>query len=371
MIQRFFALFAVVTASVACARAADKVDFQDEIAPIFAAHCTKCHGEAKAHGKMRLDTVAGIQAKLTADSKLLVAGKPTESELFQRITLPAESRKRMPKGGDPLSPDAIELISRWIDEGAVLSAAVASSPSVETHDGDVESPKQSALPEVPAAPAADVDRLVTADVRVALLCADSNLLVISFAGRGEPAGDADVALLSAVAEQIYSLNLADAKVSPAGLAPLAAMKNLNALHLERSNVTDDGLAPLQQLAALEYLNLYGTAITDEGLSPLKPLSQLRRLYLWQSKVSYDAATSLEKDIPGLLVNLGFDHPEVARRRLTKELESAKKQLEAAKAETAKVEQRLKDAQTEATAAAARVSDVEKQLQALNSPASGS
>ncbi len=370
MIQRFFASFVIMTASIACAGAADKVDFQTQIAPIFAAHCTKCHGEAKAQGKMRLDTVAGIQAKLAAEPKLLVPGKPEESELFRRITLPADNRKRMPKGGDPLPPDAIELISKWIDEGAVLPTEAATSPAAETQ-AETKTPAKPALPEVPAAPPATIDKLVTVGARVAPLCAGSNLLVISFAGKGEPAGDTDVTLLSDMADQIYSLNLADAKLSPAGLTPLAAMHHLNALHLERSNVTDGGLAPLNGLTELQYLNLYGTRVTDEGLNHLKRITHLQRLYLWQSKVSYDAAASLEHGIPGLIVNLGFDHPEVARRRLANELESAKKQFEAAKAETVKVEQRLKDAQKEVEAAAARVSDTEKQLQALSSPESGS
>jgi Planctomycete cytochrome C len=370
MLQRLFASFVILTASVACARAADQVDFQKQIAPIFAAHCTKCHGEAKAQGKMRLDTVAGIQAKLAAEPKLLVPGKPEQSELFRRITLPADNRKRMPKGGDPLPQDAIELISKWIADGAVLPTTAATAPAAEAQ-AEAKAPEQPVLPEVPAAPPAAVDKLVAAGARVAPLCAGSNLLVVTFAGRGEPAGDDDVALLADAAEQIYSLNLADASISPTGLSPLAAMHNLNALHLERSNVTDSGLAPLSGLGALQYLNLYGTAITDEGLNQLKPLAHLQRLYLWQSQVSYDAATSLENEIPALVVNLGFDHPEVARRRLAKELASATKQLAAAKLETARVEQRLKDAQQEAEAAAARVGDIEKQLQALSPPKSDS
>ena len=39
--------------------------------------------------------------------------------------LPADDKKRMPKGGDPLAKEKIELIARWIKEGAVLPAVVA------------------------------------------------------------------------------------------------------------------------------------------------------------------------------------------------------------------------------------------------------
>ena len=52
--------------------------------------------------------------------ELITAGKPEESELYKRLTLPADDKKRMPKGGEPLAKDKIDLIGRWIKEGAVL-----------------------------------------------------------------------------------------------------------------------------------------------------------------------------------------------------------------------------------------------------------
>ena len=36
-------------------RAADKVDFEKDVAPILAEHCIGCHGEEKQKGKLRLD----------------------------------------------------------------------------------------------------------------------------------------------------------------------------------------------------------------------------------------------------------------------------------------------------------------------------
>lgn len=369
MMRQLMAAFALLAAAASSGRAADNIDFEKQIQPIFAAHCVKCHGEAKAQGKMRLDSVAGIEQKLATKPKLLVAHQPDESELYRRLILPADSPKRMPKGGDPLPPDAIDLIARWIDQGAVMTpAAIATSDPVPTADKE---PAQQSYPEVAEAPQASIDKLVAAGARVAPLCAGSHLLDVSFAGKGTPPGDAEVALLADVAEQVYMLNLADAKVSAAGLAPLATLKNLAWLHLERASASDDSLALVGGLAQLRYLNLYGTPITDNGLKHLERLRHLERLYLWQTKVSYDAAMSLEQTMPGLIVNLGFDHPEVVRRRLAKELEAAKKQLAAAKAETVKLEQQLKDAQTAVEAATTQLGDIEKQFKAVESPADGS
>jgi len=368
MIQRTVAVLAVFTLAAVSTRAAETIDFAKQIEPIFVANCAKCHGEAKTQAKLRLDTIAGIEEKLAAKPTLLVAGKPEDSVLYQRLVLPAESAKRMPKGGDPLPKDTIDLIAEWIKQGAVLSTtAVAAGPDAPTKPA-VEKP---ALPEVSAAPQPAIDKLVAAGARVTPLFAGSNLLEVSFAGRGEPAGDADVALLADVAEQVYTLNLADAKLSAAGLAPLSGMKQLAWLHLERAAIDDDALAHVRGLEQLEYLNLYGTPITDASLSHMSSLKHLSKLYLWQTKVSYDAAMSLEKAIPGLSVNLGYDHPVVARNRLTKELEVAKQQVDAAKADVAKLELQLERSKNDVEANAARVTEIDKELKALDTPAGGS
>ena len=200
------------------------------------------------------------------------------------------------------------------------------------------------------------------------LFADSALLTVSFAHRSEPAGDAEIALLAGVAEQCYALNLADSKPTDAGLAPLAGLKNLAELHLERSTLTDAGLAHIKGLANLQYLNLFGTGITDAGLPNFKELKNLRKLYLWQTKVNYDPAMALEKDTPGLMVNLGYNHPVVMKMRLTKELEAAKKQAEEAKAEEAKAQQQLDAAKKNSETVNARVADTEKQLKELEGAA---
>jgi mono/diheme cytochrome c family protein len=356
--------------------AEDKIDFEKQIQPILVEHCAKCHGADKNAGKLRLNTAAAIGEKLAADPKLLVAGKPEESEIYQRITLPAENPKRMPKMADPLPKETIEFVGNWIKQGAVLPAVAAvATPAPAEKPTEPAAPAEKAkppeepkLPEVPPAPKEAIDKLTAANAQVVPLFGGSSLLAVSFAHRDQPAGDAEIALLSGVAEQVYALDLAGAKPTDAGLAPLGALKNLSALHLELSSISDEGLAHLAGLGGLQYLNLYGTGITDAGLKHLAALKQLQKLYLWQTKTSYDAAMALEKDTPGLMVNLGYNHPVVAKMRLTKEMEVAKKQAEEAKADAAKVEQQLQAAKKNVEAVDARVAEIDKQLKALEAPA---
>jgi mono/diheme cytochrome c family protein len=374
MLLRTFILFtATMMIASSQALAEEKIDYEKQIQPIFMQHCAGCHGEAKALGKMRLHTAAALKEKWDADDHLIVAGDAEKSELYARLVLPADNPKRMPKKADPLPKETIDLIAAWIKQGAVLPGAVAAAAEAKPQaaaagEEKAKSQEDLPLPEVAAAPQEGIDALTAAGAQVLPLFAGSNLLQVSFAHRTEPVGDAEVALLSGVAEQVYALNLTAAKASDAGLAPLAGLKNLSALHLERSSVTDAGLAHLAGLANLQYLNVYGTAVSDAGLAHLAALKHLRRLYLWQTKASYETAMAMEKDIPGLVVNLGYNHPAVVRMRLTKDLELVKQQAEEAKAELTKAEQQLEGAKKSAEAANTRLSEVEKQLQELEAPA---
>jgi hypothetical protein len=94
------------------------VDFGREILPILSDNCFRCHGpDARARkAKLRLDTPDGALRK--ADP-VIVAGKSADSELVRRIAS-TEAAEVMPppKSNRKLSPRQIELLRRWIDEGA-------------------------------------------------------------------------------------------------------------------------------------------------------------------------------------------------------------------------------------------------------------
>jgi mono/diheme cytochrome c family protein len=352
----------------------DKIDFMTQIQPIFVEHCAKCHGEAKSAAKMRLDSADGIRQKWAADAELIVIGEPDKSALYQRLILPADDGKRMPKAADALPKELVDRIGLWIKQGAVLPPAAANAPSV-TRAGSVTPVDSSAatpqakesptFPQVPPPPTASLDRLVAAGAQVMPLFAGSNLLQITFAHRTEPAGDAEVALLKDVAEQVYSLDLSGCHATADGLAPLSTLKNLSSLHLEHSAVTDESLNHIGGLTSLSYLNLYGTAITDAGLTKLTGLKTLNKLYLWQTKVSFDAAMALEKGIPGLNVDLGYDNPGVVRQRLSKSLDSISKQAEEAKTVVEKESQLLEEAKKKAAQLDDRRLHIEEEIKRLD------
>ena len=88
------------------------VDFAKDVYPVLQRTCFECHGHEVQKGKLRLDTNAALQ------HKAIVAGKPEQSDLIRRVSLPKGDKEAMPKRGDHLKPAEIENLKAWIAEGA-------------------------------------------------------------------------------------------------------------------------------------------------------------------------------------------------------------------------------------------------------------
>ena len=102
---------------------ADQIDFNFQIRPILSDRCFKCHGPDanKREADLRLDTPEGAYAALkdNPSAHALVKGKPALSEVYLRITT-SDSTQLMPPPESNLSltKDEIELIKKWIEQGA-------------------------------------------------------------------------------------------------------------------------------------------------------------------------------------------------------------------------------------------------------------
>jgi hypothetical protein len=95
---------------------ADDIDFNRDIRPILSNHCFQCHGmDAGARqADLRLDKVDDAIA-----SGHIVPGSPGDSELVNRITATDDLlRMPPPDANKPLSPEQIDLLTRWIEQGA-------------------------------------------------------------------------------------------------------------------------------------------------------------------------------------------------------------------------------------------------------------
>ena len=98
---------------------AQKIDFDRDIRPILSNHCYACHGpDAETReADLRLDQRAHLFAD--RDKPLVTAGNPRKSILVQRIASKDEDY-RMPPADflKPISQKQIDLITRWVSQGA-------------------------------------------------------------------------------------------------------------------------------------------------------------------------------------------------------------------------------------------------------------
>ncbi len=106
------------------------VSFKSEIAPLLNRRCAACHNEETAKGRYRLDSFARLQKTGESDAPPLVAGKPAESELY-RLLIEPDPHDRMPQKADALPPEEIDLVRRWIAEGALFDGGAPDRPLVQ------------------------------------------------------------------------------------------------------------------------------------------------------------------------------------------------------------------------------------------------
>ncbi len=96
------------------------LNYNLDIRPILSDNCYACHGpDAKSRqANLRIDTKAGAFSE-PSGYPVIVPGKPEESELHIRITS-NDDNYRMPPAGfnKTLTPEQIEAITQWIQEGA-------------------------------------------------------------------------------------------------------------------------------------------------------------------------------------------------------------------------------------------------------------
>jgi len=100
---------------------AEKLTFNRDIRPILSDHCFTCHGQDNSARKseLRLDLREEALKGGESGEPALVPCKPDESELLARL-LTHDRTEVMPppKAKNPVKPEEIEILGRWIAEGA-------------------------------------------------------------------------------------------------------------------------------------------------------------------------------------------------------------------------------------------------------------
>jgi mono/diheme cytochrome c family protein len=117
------AVVALIVAATCVAQADEKpavrqpVSYYEGIKPLLSIHCFKCHGPETQKSGLRLDVSQLALAGGKSGSPALVPGASARSEVVRRITS-QDPDEQMPPKGARLAEREIEVIKRWIDEGA-------------------------------------------------------------------------------------------------------------------------------------------------------------------------------------------------------------------------------------------------------------
>lgn len=98
-----------------------EVDFNNDIRPILSNACIACHGPdaEKRKAGLRLDVREGALAKTSNGALAVTPGKPDASEIIRRVISSDPDELMPPPGkGQALSPEQVQLLRQWIQEGA-------------------------------------------------------------------------------------------------------------------------------------------------------------------------------------------------------------------------------------------------------------
>jgi PBP1b-binding outer membrane lipoprotein LpoB len=89
------------------------VSFANEVMPVLENSCNECHGGKQIKEGLDMRTYEGLMAG-SFNGTVLVAGNSADSLLVQQVI-----KGKMPKRGPKLTTEQIQIISDWIDAGAL------------------------------------------------------------------------------------------------------------------------------------------------------------------------------------------------------------------------------------------------------------
>ena len=212
------------------ALAQSKVNFEKEVLPLLEAHCIECHRAPyeDARGRLRKPKAGlrldgkGFLLKGSHVEKVLIPGNAVKSSLVQRVALPADHEDIMPPKGEPLSPEQIDRLRRWVAEGADFGTWQGAAGS-EAKVSGTSVPVPSYQKKLGALAAGleplsrkTIERAAGSKALIWPVATGSPLLRVSFQGSSAEVKDRDLAALLPLAAHVVELHLGRTKVTDRG-----------------------------------------------------------------------------------------------------------------------------------------------------------
>lgn len=119
----------------------DEIDYNAQVKPILNKHCISCHGGVKQSGGFSLLFEEEAKGNTNSDYPAIVSRHAEDSEMIKRL-LSTDPEERMPYEKDPLSKEEIDILTKWIDQGAKWDTHWSYVPVQEVHPSEDVQAKQ-------------------------------------------------------------------------------------------------------------------------------------------------------------------------------------------------------------------------------------
>lgn len=93
------------------------VDFSTQVKPILNKKCISCHGGVKKQGGFSVLFESEAMGITESGKPAIIPGDPAGSEMIKRLRA-TDPEERMPYKHEPLSDEEIDLLTRWVKQGA-------------------------------------------------------------------------------------------------------------------------------------------------------------------------------------------------------------------------------------------------------------
>jgi len=115
-----------------------KVDFNADVRPILNKNCLACHGGVKQQSDLSFLFVKEAFEPAKSGKRAIVPGSPRRSEMIKRIKS-TDPDVMMPPDREQLTDEEIEILTRWIDQGAKVENHWAyKMPNLDLKDKSID-----------------------------------------------------------------------------------------------------------------------------------------------------------------------------------------------------------------------------------------
>ena len=129
-------------------KSATPVNFVEHVLPIFRQHCLQCHNANDAEAGLAIDSYGAVMEG-GGSGDVVSAGDSAGSRLY--LVMTHDEEPAMPPNQDPIPPEQLEIIKRWIDGGLLENsgskAKKRKGPSLSFSTSDTGKPDEVILPE--------------------------------------------------------------------------------------------------------------------------------------------------------------------------------------------------------------------------------